>query len=308
VTRRETKPLPPRADNHQHLFSPDVTRLLASRTGGGVSPIDAANLIELLDAAGIERALVLSVAYLYGSPNRLVDDEYTRVQEENDWTLAQVARYRERLRGFCSFNPLRAYALEELARCAGTHAGVKLHLANSDVQLDVRAHVKRLQSVFAAADGYGMPVVVHLRASIGRNRPYGAAQARTFIDEVLPAAAHVCVQIAHLAGTGPGYDDPAADRALETFVDAIAAGDPRVLRVWFDVATLAKDGLSSEEAQRMAQRIRQIGTRRVLFGSDGAAGNPPPREAWAAFARLPLTDEDVAAVAGNVPLYLADDD
>jgi hypothetical protein len=39
---------------------------------------------------------------------------------------------------FCGFNPLKDYALDELARCAGTpllRHGIKLHFGNSNVQL-----------------------------------------------------------------------------------------------------------------------------------------------------------------------------
>jgi predicted TIM-barrel fold metal-dependent hydrolase len=108
----------PVADHHQHLFSPEIAALLSSG-GSGPTSLTARDLVPLLDAAGIQRALVLSVAYMYGSPARTVQDEYSKVRAENDWTGAQAAQCPERLRAFCSFNPLRAYALDELARCAG---------------------------------------------------------------------------------------------------------------------------------------------------------------------------------------------
>jgi predicted TIM-barrel fold metal-dependent hydrolase len=296
----------PRVDHHQHLFSPKVALLLRSQSQNAPPRISAADLIGMLDAAGIERALVLSVAYLYGNPRVRIEDEYLGVRSENDWTLGEGSRYPERLRTFCSFNPLKEYAYEELSRCAGTHHGLKLHLANSDVQLDVPDHVDRLQRVFAEANRNGMPVVVHLRANIRNRRPYGASQARTFVEQVLPAAPDVPVQVAHMAGTGPGYDDPPADRALAVFVQRIADGDQQVAGLWFDVAGLANDGMSPSEGRRMAERIRQIGVDRVLFGSDAAAGgNLPPREAWAAFMRLPLTTAEFAAVARSTAPYAA---
>jgi hypothetical protein len=34
----------------------------------------------------------------------------------------------------------------------------------------------------------------------------GAAQARIFLDQVLSAAPDFVVQVAHFAGSGPGYD------------------------------------------------------------------------------------------------------
>jgi hypothetical protein len=68
--------------------------------------------------------------------------------------LPLMARYPERLRAFCSFNPLEDYALEELARYARDpvlRRGIKLHLGNSDVQLDNPAHAEQLRRVFRAA-------------------------------------------------------------------------------------------------------------------------------------------------------------
>jgi predicted TIM-barrel fold metal-dependent hydrolase len=73
----------------------------------------------LLDAAGIQRALVLSIAYQFGNPNKpKVENEYAQVKAENDWTSQEVARFPDRLRAFCAVNPLKDYALDELARCA----------------------------------------------------------------------------------------------------------------------------------------------------------------------------------------------
>jgi predicted TIM-barrel fold metal-dependent hydrolase len=111
----------------------------------------------LLAAAGTRRALVLSVAYQFGNPNRpVVEDEYTKVRAENDWTSKQVAPFPDRLRGFCGFNPLRQYALRELSRCAGDphlRYGIKLHFGNSDVNLDDPEHVEKLRRVFREATG-----------------------------------------------------------------------------------------------------------------------------------------------------------
>jgi len=44
--------------------------------------------------------------YQFGNPNRPpVEDEYAKVRAENDWTSEQIARYPDRLRGFCGLNP-----------------------------------------------------------------------------------------------------------------------------------------------------------------------------------------------------------
>jgi predicted TIM-barrel fold metal-dependent hydrolase len=174
-------------------------------------------------------------------------------------------------------------------------------VGNSDVQLDNSAHVDRLRQVFATANDKGMAIVVHLRASISRNRPYGAAQARVFLDELLPLSPDIPVQVAHLAGSGPGYGDPPAHNAMAVLAEAVEQGDPRAARLWFDVAAVADRNLSAADATAMAQRIRQVGVERVLYGSDAAAGdNLRPREGWAAFRRLPLTQDEFKQIASNV--------
>lgn len=216
-------PAQPLVDYHQHLFHPDVTGLVPD-TG----TITASELVAYLDAAGIRRAVVLSVAYQFGNPNRpAVEDEYAKVRAENDWTSAQVARFPDRLRGFCGFNRLRDYALGELVRCAQDprlHYRIKLHFGNSDVDLDNTEHVKRLRQVSREANRRRMAIVVHMRSSVTRKRPYGAKEARVFLRELLPVALRVPVQIAHLSGAG-GYNDSANDEALGVFVDAIAKHD-----------------------------------------------------------------------------------
>ena len=202
-------PVVPAADHHQHVFSAGMVALLD--TTKTLQSITARDVIAHLDSAGIRRALLLSVAYIWGSPVRSIEDEYAKVRAENDWTAAQAAEYPERLRAFCGFNPLKEYALGELERCAKDSrlkGGIKLHFGNSDVRLENPAHVEQLRRVFRAANEHRMAIVVHLRANISKKRPYGAVQARAFLELLLPAAPDVEVQVAHMAGTGPGYDDP----------------------------------------------------------------------------------------------------
>lgn len=289
----------PVVDHHQHLFSPATAALIS------LSPISVSDLIAHLDSAGIRRAVVLSMGYTYGSPNRTVADEYAKVRAENAWTSEQVARFPDRLRGFCSFNPLRSYALEELARCGKDprlRLGLKLHFANSVVDYHDRQHVEQVRRVFRAANDLGMPIVVHMRSSISRRLPYGRDEALIFLNEIRPAAPDVPIQIAHLAGAG-GYD-ATTDSALAVFADAIASRDPRTDRLYFDVTTVVPPGISVERADLVARRIRQLGVDRILYGSDAASGNNlRPSEGWAAFLRLPLSEAEFRAIASNVAPY-----
>ena len=293
----------PLIDHHQHFFGPAVTTL-----SPGIEPITATELVVMLDSAGIRRGVVLSVAYQFGNPNRPpIENEYAQVKAENDWTSRQVARFPERLIGFCSVNPLKDYALEEIARCAKDrrlHLGLKLHFGNSDVDLNSPQHVEQVRRVFGRANDLKMAIVVHMRSSVTRQRPYGANEARMFLNEVLPAAADVTVQIAHLAGAG-GYDDPQVDQALAVFVAAIGKHDARMARVYFDVSGVAGLGEWRRQASLIATRIREIGVDRILYGSDGAGGgNLTPREAWAAFRQLPLTEAEFRTIASNIAPYI----
>jgi predicted TIM-barrel fold metal-dependent hydrolase len=295
----------PVADYHQHLFSPAASALV---TGKPESPgINAKTLVALLDSAGIQRALVLSVAYTWGKASRApVENEYEHVKAENDWTAQEVAQFPDRLRAFCSFNPLKPYALEELARCSKDpqlHYGLKLHFGNSDVDLDNPANVAQVRRVFEAANGYGMAIVVHMRTSIDNKRKYGADQARVFLDNILPGAPDVPVQIAHLAGPG-GYD-ATIDSALSVFADAIAKQDPRMKNVWFDACVIVRPGMAADQLQKVATRIRQVGVARVLYGSDAAVSPASyPKAGWAGFRRLPLSEAEFRQIAGNVAPYM----
>jgi uncharacterized protein len=297
---------PPLADHHQHLFSPALAALMSPPPPAApFAAITANDLIRLLDAAGIKRAVILSTAYIWSQPRRKVANDYEKVKADNDWTAGQVALYPKRLVGFCSVNPVREYALEELARCSKNphFRGLKLHFGNSVVDYHNPQHVEQVRRVFAAANGYRMPIVVHMRATISDKLPYGADEARIFLNEMLPAAPDVPVQIAHLAGSG-GYDDPLVDQALLVFIDAIAKGDPRTKRLWFDVATVATSDMTPAQATLIATRIRQVGIQRVLYGTDAAVPGNSPREGWANFRKLPLSNPEFRTIANNVPPYM----
>jgi predicted TIM-barrel fold metal-dependent hydrolase len=266
-----------------------------------VDPIAVDYLVSLLDSAGIRRALVLSIAYQFGGGRDEKPGEYPKVQAENDWTAAQAAKFPDRLRAFCSFNPLRSYALQELDRCArsGSFRGIKLHFGNSGVDLSQPRDVERIREVFRAANERKMPIVVHF-APYGT--PYGRAVAETFVEKVLPAAPDIPIQIAHLAS--PGRLDPKSDSALAVFAERMAAHDARTRNLWFDVATTVTPKISAGNASLVASRIRQIGIGRILYGSDTPdKDHMTPREGWAAFHKLPLTEIEFQTIANNVPPY-----
>ena len=293
---------PPAADHHQHVFSPPMAEFQK------IKPITASDVIADLDAAGIGKAVLLSTAYSYGRPGREPQNEYEKVKEENDWVGAQAALFPNRLIGFCAFNPLKEYALEEIARCSkipSLSRGIKMHFGNSDVQLEMPEHIEKLKAIFRAANASKMAVVVHMRASFSLERPYGTAQARSFVDNLLPLMKDVPVQIAHLGSSGPGYGDPKVDAVMDVFVDAIAKKDPRMRNVWFDVTTVVHPVNPPETTVKLARLIRQIGVKRVVYGSDAPlSGNLKPKESWAEMSKLGLSEKEIKTIAGNRVPYL----
>ncbi|HWM90145.1 MAG TPA: amidohydrolase family protein [Thermoanaerobaculia bacterium] len=263
-------------------------------------PTTAEQLVAQFDEAGIQRGAVLSSAYWHGSPfmRKAGGDEYANVRAENDWTVQEVARAPSRLVAFCSFNPLKDYALKEIDRCSKLPQvkGLKLHFGNSEVDVRNAQHVEKVRRVFAAANERRLAIVAHLW--VGHDKTYGREHAVIFLNQILPAAPDIPVQIAHFAGGGPGY----TDEALVVYAEAIAAGDPRTKNLYFDFATVADDQ-RDDVLQTFAKRIRQIGLHRVLYGTDLAP--PTARQSWLTFrTTVPLTDEEFRAIAGNIAPYL----
>jgi predicted TIM-barrel fold metal-dependent hydrolase len=289
-------PIAPAADHHLHLISPIAVTLLAM-AGLTREPRPAEQLIAQLDEAGIQRGVVLSTAYWFASPvmPKVEGDEQANVRAENVWTVTEVSRFPTRLVAFCSLNPLAAYALAEFERCS-THPsvrGLKLHFANSGVDVRNSEHVEKLGRVFAAANARRMAIIAHLWTGKG----YGRADAEVFLNQILPLAPDIPIQIAHFAGAGPGYTDP----ALAVYAEAIAARDPRTKNLYFDIATVAYDQPPGV-LQTLATRIQQVGPQRVLWGTDVARGSI--KESWELFrTSVPLAEGDMRTLASNVVPY-----
>jgi predicted TIM-barrel fold metal-dependent hydrolase len=284
----------PLVDYHQHLVSPAFAPIVK------LPARDGRALLAELDAAGIRKAVVLSVAYSFADERKKLEDPDRLSHEENDWTSAQVAASGGRLIGFCSANPLRPVALAELERCLGLPGmkGVKLHFGNAGVSLRNPEHAQRIAQVFALAERLRVPVLVHMRARGGLN--YGADDAQIFLNRIVAAAPSIEIIVAHFGGSGPGYNAQ-SDEVMSVFGDAAQRKDPRMRNLYFDLATIVASETTPEEAALVARRVRQVGSTRVLYGSDLSPPGGSIRAGWEIFrTRVPLTDEEFRTIAGNV--------
>jgi predicted TIM-barrel fold metal-dependent hydrolase len=298
VAQIEVQRQAPRIDYHQHLVSPAFAPIVNVPAGR-----DGAALVKELDAAGVKRAVVLSVGYSFADERKAFanPDEMTRA--ENDYTSAEVMKSAARLIGFCSANPLRPVALTELERCLALPGmfGIKLHLGNAGITLRDPTHLARMQEVFALAQRRGAPVLIHMRARGGTN--YGAEDARIFLDEIVPRARDIEIVIAHLGASGPGYSGQ-HDEVMAVFGAAAESGDWRMRNIYFDVSSNVTNDITSADAALVARGIRQVGLQRVLYGSDLSAAGGSIGKAWEIFrTKLPLTSDEVAQIANNETLF-----
>jgi predicted TIM-barrel fold metal-dependent hydrolase len=257
------------------------------------TPFTAEDLVRELDGAGIQRAVVLPVAYWFSASP-------VPVQAENDWAIAEAAKFPQRLTVFCGIPVQAAFAVAEVERCARQPGvtGVKVHLGNAGIDIRRPDHAAKVRAVFAAANRLGLAIVVHLWTT-GDYEEKAGEHARAFLDQALPAAPDVPVQVAHMAGGGFS-----SDSALAVFAGAFAARDPRVAHLYFDVASITA-AVPERALAQDAARMREIGLDRFLWGSDLASADTPLRRQWRLYRGLsPLTDVELRVLATNVAPYL----
>ncbi len=303
----------PRLDHHQHLLSEAARSVTVewlrtidssfARQTESEPLVNADQLVQALDSAGIPKALVLSNASWFSRSGNEQPGEYAKVRAENDWVLSQVKGYPDRLYAACAVNPRRSHAVAEIERCAasGGFKALKMHFDASGVDLTNPDHVASVRLAFATANREGLPIVAHLQSEAG---PYGGAQTRTFLTEIMPAAPDVPVMVNHLWGGGLYVDGPA--ETLTVFAEAFKRKDQSTRNLWFDVAQASMMVRKHKERAQLVEKMREIGFTRMLYGSDGSQWNGvSPKEHWDEFAAcMPMTRDELDSVATNIVPYL----
>ena len=296
-TRSAASPPTPRVDYHQHLVSTAFEPIVK------VPARDARALLAQLDSAGIRKAVVLSTGYSFADERKNLANPDSLTRAENDWVSTQIVAGDGRLIGFCSANPLRPASLDELERCLGLPGmtGIKLHFGNAGITLRDPAHAARMVEVFTLAERRRAPILVHMRARGGSN--FGAEDARLLLDKLVTVAPSIEIVVAHLGASGPGYSAQ-HDEVMAAFGEAAERNDPRMRNIYFDVASNVTAELTPEELAMVARRIRQVGVRRVLYGSDLGPPGGSIRAGWEIFRdRTPLTAAELRTIADNVTRF-----
>ncbi len=310
----------PLVDHHMHLRSPIASRV-SQVSCAHLGPVKCPPLtskaastgeeaIQALDAAGIKRGVLLSLGYMFGSPNYkdLHLDVAKETRRENAYVVDQARQSCGRLVAFIGVDPLSPNAVSEVTYWGrkGGATGVKLHMGNSAVDLRAPDDVKKLGRVFRAAGRARFPIIIHLET---RADDYGAQDVAVFLKDVAPAAGKVTIQIAH-AGGGGGVNGHTLN-ALNAFAEAIRRDPARTRNLMFDLA-MVPDAMSNTEKLKagpaelseLKRLMQQIGLERFLLASDWTAGlNLKPYYEDEKDA-LALSDAQWTALAANTAPYL----
>jgi uncharacterized protein len=274
-------------DVHTHIVSQALTDLF---TGGGFPAAGADDLVARLDEANVERAIILSAAYI-GTSVGILDD--FNVIPENDYVAAEVAKYPDRLIGFCGINPLFDSALAEIDRCLALPGmiGVKLHLEASGVDMANTRHVRRLTAVFDRIAELDAPLLMHVSDPGGLPLVGPAfANLATILNE------HPTVRVAHAHCAGNTDDD-----TIETWLRLGNSGySPETSFV--DISACLAFHVDAPLAQRelIVWRFRKWGIDHVLFGSDYSVfEGETPAETLDILSQYPFTQEEIDTILSN---------
>jgi predicted TIM-barrel fold metal-dependent hydrolase len=278
----------PVVDHHMHIFSPESSKVLDTICKAlgpegcppqvSHAPSTGKDALRALDAAGIERGVLLSAGYFFASPELAHPgpDVAGQTRAENTFIVGQAKSSCGRLVPFISVNPTAANALDEIRYWGrqGGAAGLKLHLGSSKFDFRDPRHAEMLAAVFEAAGKAHFAIVMHMQT---RSKDYGADDVRIFLEKVYPRSGNVPVQIAHAAGGG-GID-PGQLAALRTFAEAIQRDPPGTRRLYFDLAMVpdlfaneGKVAAKPDDVTALEGLMRQIGLSRFLLASDYTDG------------------------------------
>ncbi|MDH3678418.1 MAG: amidohydrolase family protein [Acidimicrobiia bacterium] len=271
-------------DVHTHVIS---QALADGLTGGGVPGSTAEDLLERLDEANVDKAVVLSLGYF-----DLPDD--SNMAPENDFTASIVAEAPDRLIGFCGINPGYDSAVSEIDRCLALPemVGIKLNIVGgSGLDWENAEHAAAISAVLDSAGRHDAPVLMHVAAAPLDDDSLLSALA------VIGSHPDVRLVIAHCGGD--------ADYEIEQYLIPAAATPPLISldNLYTDVSSCLSFYRDAPRSQRelIVWRLRKWGIERVFFGSDYLSIAPAetPREALDTLARYPFTDREIRTILSN---------
>jgi predicted TIM-barrel fold metal-dependent hydrolase len=239
-------------DFHTHVFPPQIKKnrnryidsdpcfaLLYSNKKATLATAD--ELIASMDSNGIDISVILNIGWT----------THELCLETNDYILESIARYPDRLVGFCSVQPhsLEA-ALEELERCA--RGGVKgVGEMRPDMQLFELDDEQLMKPLVDILKKYNLILLSHSSEPVGHNYPGKGVVTPALLYSFILNNPELTIVLSHWGGGLPFY-------ALMPEVKKALAN------VYFDTA--ASPLLYNSQIYRQA--VQLVGADKILFGSD----------------------------------------
>lgn len=237
-------------DAHMHILSPENWMNTPVGAQGLIdAAIDAETIVQLINDAKIERAVLISGAYFF--------QDHERARHENEFTSQQVRAYPERFIGLCSVSPLQPWALDELEYCLTSLElqGLKLHLVAENMDLTNPEHLGVIAGLFAKAAELkpDLPVLIDF------NWP---DDAQTF-SLIQLAFANPSVNIVMAHGLGHHYSELASIHLYRELLGGFGEN------LYIDIsATLFLYPPGSPPFENYIWHLRRFGTDRIMLGSD----------------------------------------
>lgn len=263
------------SDGHVHILSPELIKIWKglgipfSRSDEYYSDIDV-----IIQNTAVRRIDLISMAHVYSSEEfGGFKNERELVERENAYVAAARDKHPQKVRAFCSVDPLREYALAELGRCRTQLKmdGIKLHHNANQVYLTVPEHLEKVKKVFEFAAANKLPILMHFDNS---HRRFGKPDIDLLIGSILGDVGPVELRIAHF-GTSGGFSQRTRG-FLNAFIEKLNT-DPKLdkHKITFDISAVALDKdsegirkLTDDEFAVLARYIRRLGLSRIAFGTD----------------------------------------
>jgi predicted TIM-barrel fold metal-dependent hydrolase len=239
-------------DFHTHIFPPQIQRnrskyiesdpcfsILYSQKEAKLTTAD--ELIASMDKAEIDISVILNIGWT----------THELCVETNDYILESIARYPNRLIGFCAIQPRSIEAaIAEVERCA--KAGVKgIGELRPDVQFFDLNDAEMLEPLIEVISKHELIMLTHASEPVGHQYPGKGNITPDVLYPLITSFPHLTIVCAHWGGGLPFYAlMPEVKRAMSN--------------VFFDTA--ASPFLYSPQIYN--QVIKIAGDDKILFGSD----------------------------------------
>jgi len=239
-------------DFHTHVFPPQIKKnrnryidsdpcfaILYSDSKAKLTTAD--ELIASMDEAGVDISVILNIGWT----------THELCVETNDYILESIARYPQRLRGFCSVQ-LQSYdaAIAEIERCA--KGGVKgIGELRPDMQLFDLTDEMAMKPFVEVVRKYKLILLTHASEPVGHSYPGKGAVTPDILYPFIANFPDLTIVCAHWGGGLPFYAlMPEVKKALSN--------------VFFDTA--ASPFLYNPQVYTQVAQL--VGGDKILFGSD----------------------------------------